>query len=126
MKMIITIEVDDLSELVQVERALRDFPAEPTVTNNEPKAEKPKKETAAQKKKRLAKEKKAKAAAEEAEILGDDDEAPTVEDVEKAVKVFIQANSVPAVKKVLKEFDAKKLSDIEEDQYAAVIERLEE
>lgn len=54
-----------------------------------------------------------------------EEESVSKEDVHLAMKEFIQATSVSAAKEVLERFSAKKLSDIDESSYGAVIEEFQ-
>ena len=82
----------------------------------EKKADKPAAETPAAKKKRLAAEKKAKEEAEES------DDEPTKEDVRTALTALKDAKGPKATKDMLDEFNATSIGKLDESDYAAVIE----
>jgi len=101
-----------------------DFAAALERTREEPKKKKKTAKKAAKKKRPTAAEKRAAAAAEEAQLLGVN--PPAIEDVETAVKTFIQENSVSAAKDIFSEFGASKMSEIPASAYSDLIDRLEE
>jgi len=103
-----------------------DFAAALERTREEPKKKKKTAKKAAKKKRPTAAEKRAAAAEQraKAQLLGVN--PPAIEDVETAVKTFIQENSVSAAKDIFSEFGASKMSEIPASAYSDLIDRLEE
>lgn len=140
----IAIEVDNIDDLSQVERAFSQFKdgletgsettPKPSTAAAAPPADdaaKKAKKAADAKARRAAKkaEKDAAAAAEAAASTGDDlledDDAVDLETLKTAVRAFIEVNSIDAVKTIFEKFGAAKISDIDPAIYADVLAELE-
>jgi len=79
---------------------------------------------AAASKRRAAAKKTAEIVDDDPLGVGEDADGPTLDEVKEAVRGFIADNSVEAMKELLGEFGAKKLSELDEAKYGELVQRL--